>query len=145
MADPDRRDPGQPDRRTGPTLNVPGGRRSTDPEPSHGTRARYLRRCRCTPCRAANAAYLAAWRTHRASGRALLGARMSALEAQHLIRLMLRERWTKHQLAKELGLGRNLARLTHQDMIRLRTALKVRRFYRLRVADPSQPPFETGA
>ena len=30
--------------------------------PEHGTRARYVRGCRCQACRAANAAYQRGWR-----------------------------------------------------------------------------------
>jgi hypothetical protein len=116
-----------------------GGRRITDLEPDHGTRARYRRGCPCLPCRAANAAYWLRWHQAQKAGRKALGSLVSAVEAQRLIRLLKREQWTGEMLARELGKHHDLARLTQQDMITLRTELKVRRVYRTRVlADPER-------
>lgn len=113
-----------------------GGRRSTDPEPSHGTRARYQRGCRCGDCKASNALYWSTWRKQRLSGRAPLRSLVSAVEAQRLIRLILLDWESKMAAARALGLGANLARLTRADMIQLRTELRVRRLYRTRVLAP---------
>jgi hypothetical protein len=106
---------------------------------THGTRATYRTGCRCTPCRAANAGYWRAWWTATQTGQRPLGARVSAVEAQRLIRLLLIEwrtlRRAKSALSDALGLQHNLPRLTEQDQITLRTELKVRRFYRSRVLE----------
>jgi hypothetical protein len=48
----------------------------------HGARRTYRRDCRCVACRAANARYWCAWWTAKQGGRPLLGARISAVEAQ---------------------------------------------------------------
>lgn len=64
-----------------------------------------------------------------------MGALIPAMEAQRLIRLILKDWLSKASLAKELGKHHDLARLTQQQMIRARTALKVRRLYRTRVQD----------
>jgi hypothetical protein len=110
---------------------------------THGTRATYRTGCRCTPCRAANAGYWRTWRTASQTGRPRLGARVSAVEAQRLIRLLLIEwralRRAKSALSEALGLQHNLPRLTEQDQITLRTELRIRQFYRSRMlADPDR-------
>ena len=110
---------------------------------THGTRPTYRTGCRCTPCRAANAAYWRAWHAAHHTGRPRLGARVSAVEAQRLIRLLLIE-WRAQRGAKGLlsaarGLRRHLARLRQQDRVTLRTELKIRQFYRARMlANPDR-------
>jgi hypothetical protein len=126
----------QPDRRRLPTRNEQGGRRATDPEPSHGTRVRYRRGCRCTACRAANAAYWTDWRKGKRGGRVPLGALISAAEAHRIIKVLRAEFLTRQRLAEALGRHHDLARLTHQQMITVRTLLKVRRVYRTRMLEP---------
>jgi hypothetical protein len=110
---------------------------------THGTRATYRTGCRCTPCRAANATYWRAWHVAHQTGRPRLGARVSAVEAQRLIRLLLIEWRAQHRaksaLSEALGLQRNLPRLREQDRITLRTELRIRQFYRSRMlADPDR-------
>jgi hypothetical protein len=110
---------------------------------THGHRISYRTGCRCTPCRAANAAYWRAWRATVQTGRPRLGARVSAVEAQRLIRLLLIEwrasRAAKTLLSQALGLRHNLHRLTQQDRVTLRTELRIRQFYRWRMlADPDR-------
>jgi hypothetical protein len=102
---------------------------------AHGTRGTYKAGCRCTPCRAANAAYWSAWRAQRLTGRAPLGSLVSAVEAQRLIRQLLGERFAKTTLARALGQASHLRRLQTAELITLRTALRVRRFYRLAVGE----------
>jgi hypothetical protein len=105
-------------------------------EPTHGTRRRYQRlACRCTPCRAANAAYWSTWHAQRHKGLTPLKACVSAVEAQRLIRLILKERYRLMALAQSLGVHHGLARLRGQRRVTLKTLLKVRRFYRLHVAE----------
>jgi hypothetical protein len=109
----------------------------------HATRDLYRRGCRCTPCRAANAAYWRAWWAAQRGGRPRLGARVSAVEAQRLLRLLFIE-WrastaAKTLLSQALGLRHNLPRLRQQDRVTLRTELKIRQFYRWRMlADPDR-------
>lgn len=102
----------------------------------HGTRNEYRAGCRCTPCRAANAEYWQRWYLAHKAQKPLLGSRVRAVEAQRLLRLILRERYQKGRLAQALGRHHDLARLSQQSMISLRTFLKVRRFYRTYVLDP---------
>ena len=116
---------------------------------THGTRATYRTGCRCTPCRAANATYWRTWWTAQQTGRPRLGARISAVEAQRLIRLLLIEwrtlRRAKSALSEALGLQHNLPRLTEQDQITVRTELRIRQFYRSRMlADPDRRRADPG-
>lgn len=120
----DRREQG--DRRI--LLPRSGGRRETDPEPSHGTRARYRKECRCCQCRAAEAAYRAALRLLRMHGKTPLGSHVSAIEAQRRIKQLLIERFTKAEIARRLGLKQG--RLKVHDRMTLRKLLKLRRLQR---------------
>lgn len=128
----------RPDRRI--LLPRPGGRRDTDQEPAHGTRARYQKGCRCCLCRAAEAQYRASLRGLHARGKLPLGATMSAVETHRLIAKLLIERFTRGQIARAIGLKRPILEF-HTDVITVRNALKVRRLYRLRVLGegPDQP------
>lgn len=113
----------------------------------HGTRRTYQRDgCRCTPCRAANAAYWRSWHQAKVSGRPLLGARISAVEAHRLIKVIRAEWETREALAKALGRHHDLARLTQQRTISLRMLLKIRRLYRRFMVEPlldtGAPPHE---
>ena len=102
---------------------------------THGNRSTYRRGCRCTRCRAANARYWRFWWTAKKHGRRLLGARISAVEAHRVIALLKRDWLSRMELARALGIPHSLARLTRQDMVTLRTELKVRRLYRTRVLE----------
>lgn len=89
-------------------------------------------------CKAANATYWASWRRTKNAGKLPLGALVPASEAHQLIKV-LRAEWLKRcALAQALGRHHDLAKLTHQHMIRLRTLLKVRRLYRLRMREDPQ-------
>jgi hypothetical protein len=136
MADPERRDPAQPDRRRFPTRTIQGGRRITDADPSHGTRARYRHGCRCLPCKAANARALTDWRRARKAGRVPLGALVPAVEAHRIIKVLRAEWQTKAALARDLGRHHDLARLSQQDMITVRMLLRIRYLYRVRMLEP---------
>lgn len=86
-----------------------------------------------------------AWRLRRAQGRPLLGAHISTAEAHHLLKLIQLERYRNEVLEQAFGIGdRNLARLRKAAMIELRTWLKIRRFYRERVLDPTGGSLESG-
>lgn len=112
---------------------------------AHGTRARYKSGCRCTRCRAANAAYWRRWHIQTRAGRPLLGARVSAVEAHRLIKIMRAEWIEKRRLAAALGISpKNLARLSHQRTISLRMWLKIRRLYRQCMRAPAPSEVLTG-
>lgn len=131
----DRRDPMRADRRR--MLPRDGGRRLTDPEPTHGTRARYQRgACRCTRCRAANAAYWLAWYHAKQDGKPLLGTRINAARTHILMKVIRSEAISNGDLDDALDWWGNYARVRKAKRITLRTALKVARFYRLQVALP---------
>jgi hypothetical protein len=135
----ERRDLTTRDRRTGP-LPRDGGRRATDPQPSHGTRARYQAGCRERCCRAAEAQYRAHLRTQHAKGLIPLGAKISATEAHRRIKQLLVERFSRAEIARRLGLKQPKLRL-HTDFITVRNVLKIRRLYRLTMLTegPDQP------
>lgn len=65
-------------------------------------------------------------------GKAPLGSHISATETHRLIARLLVERFTRGQIAKELGLKRPILEL-HTGAITVRNALKIRRLYRLRM------------
>jgi hypothetical protein len=79
------------------------------------------------------------WRA-RPADRAGLGALVSAVEAQRLVRLILRERYSRSTLAAALGRRGHLAQLAHAQRITLRTFLRVRHFYRTHVLEPPNTP-----
>lgn len=93
----------------------------------HGTRAQYRRGCHCTPCRAANAAYMGHYRRRKAQGRQLLGSRIPAAKT-HIVMRALRAEMSRRQLCLRVGwYANNYARIQHAAWITLRTALKVQR------------------
>jgi hypothetical protein len=115
-----------------------GGRREADAAPDHGTYARYKRGCRCVACRAANAAQSCAQRADARHGKKRLAQRVSAVDAQRLIRLMRREGYQGPQLAAVLGLRpQELRRLMRQRTITVATEITVQLFYEAFVADPA--------
>ena len=75
--------------------------RRRTPLPDHGTRRRYKLGCRCLPCRAANATYVAAW----ARGEHRAHARVSAAPAKRRIQQMQIEGFTLAQIAADLGVS----------------------------------------
>jgi alpha-galactosidase len=100
----------------------------------HGTRATYRTAgCRCTPCRAANAAYWRAWWTATQTGQRPLGARIPAAEAHRVLKLLRLEWPTLGALARALGKHHDLARLRQARTITVRTELRLRQLYRTRV------------
>lgn len=100
---------------------------------THGTRRMYQRgNCRCTPCRAANAAYLSAYRLRKATGRPLLGAKVSAAPAVRMVKALAVEGFTEAEVAYNLGLPDGRLRW-HTTRITVRNLLKLRRFVRLRL------------
>lgn len=103
----------------------------------HGCRSTYQGGCRCTPCRAANAQYMATLRTRQAHGQAPLGTLVNAKEAGAHVRAILIERYSKRELLKQTGLERHtLPRLNATTRCRLKTVLRLRRAYRILVAVP---------
>jgi hypothetical protein len=102
---------------------------------THGTRSAYQTcACRCTPCRAANAAYEAARRHRHANGLPMLGSVVSAVETWRQLRLLTTEYDTEAALATRLGLKDGRLRYGRQR-IRLRTMLKVRARYQFDILD----------
>lgn len=105
------------------------GRRYPARMPDHGTRAQYRAGCRCLRCRAANAAYVAAYRRRRRAPRPLLRTIISPVEARRRIRQLLTEGFSKSDIARRLGLKNRAPRL-HPAGITLAKALKIRRLCR---------------
>ena len=104
---------------------------------THGQRQTYQHGCSCPSCRAANARYVAHLRGQHARGECPLGAHVSAVDTWRLIHRMKIEHYTQAMIAKALGLKQG--RLTfHTTAVTLRTQLKVRRLYRLRMLDDAQ-------
>jgi hypothetical protein len=109
---------------------------------AHGTIACYKRAgCRCTPCKAANAAYQAALRRRKLEGRPILGSHVDAKPAWRWIAALRVERYTNSRIAQLLGLKAPELQL-HTERITLKNLLKVHRLYRLLVREdgPSLPP-----
>jgi hypothetical protein len=104
---------------------------------AHGTRRQYQRaRCRCTPCKAAEAAYRARLRARHARGQPILGSHASASTTWRLLRSLRIEGFTKAEIARRLGLRR--PRLSvHPERVTLRTVLRVQWLYRTVMSEPS--------
>lgn len=95
----------------------------------HGTRHQYRRGCKCLPCRAANAQYVAGYREDRRAGKMRLGARVSPQEARKRVEQMLIERV---KVWEALGITRERQdRRLCPKAITIRKLLKIRRLYRL--------------
>lgn len=121
----DRRDPLQPERRRYPF----GGRRQTDVQPSHGTRASYQRGCPCTHCKAAEAAYRADLRKKHLKGLPVLGALVSSAEARRRIRQLKGEGYTATRIVTMAGWTDARTRHVHilpGALIHLGTLLRIR-------------------
>jgi hypothetical protein len=95
--------------------------------PDHGTRARYQLGCRCLPCRASNACYIAQLRGRKARGLPLLGALISPVEARRRIRQLKLEGYTETRIAQMVGWRDRHLQCTAHARIRLRTLLRIRR------------------
>jgi hypothetical protein len=134
----DRRNPATPDRRA----QTCSGRRATDPQPAHGTRACYQRGCPCTPCKAAEAAYRADLRLKRLKGLPILGALVSPVEARRRVRQLTGEGYTKARVAAMAGWQNGHLQFGAHQRIRLATLLRIRRvaiFAMLEGAEPEAP------
>jgi len=102
---------------------------------THGTRATYQRfACRCTPCRAAEAAYRHALRLQHVKGQLPMGSRIDAAQVKQMVRGMLIEGFTFAEMARRLGLKGQRLRL-HTDKVTLRNYLRIRRLYRRTVSE----------
>lgn len=104
---------------------------------THGTRQTYRTGCHCTPCRAANAAYIAHLRQLHAVGRKPLGALLSGAEAQRYIKALRIERFSRAEIARRLGLKSPKLRLD-TPRLRYRSVLRLRRLYRENMAEGEQ-------
>lgn len=100
----------------------------------HGTRQTYQSGCHCTPCRAANASYIAHLRTLKAQGRQPLGILVPAADTAKRIRQLILEQMKRKDIARELGLKSPILQLhTHPGAwLRLRSVLRIRRLHRLK-------------
>lgn len=106
--------------------------------PDHGTRSRYQAGCRCTPCRAANAVYMAQLRGRKGAGLPPLGSLVSAKEAGAHVRALLVEQYRRRDILDRTGLERHiLPKLNATAKCRLKTLLLLRRTYRILIADPT--------
>jgi hypothetical protein len=104
--------------------------------PVHGRRATYQAGCGCQPCRAANAAYEAAYRRDQRLGKVRLGAVVSATEARKRVQQLRAEHVN---VAAALGLKHRDVRL-HPAGITVRKLLKIRRLYRLLMLEAPDLP-----
>jgi len=100
----------------------------------HGQRRTYQAGCRCLPCKAANARAEANRRAAHRQGRRPLGSKTSPVEAARLVRVLLRERYTRRQIAQALGLKSGRLRL-HPEAITVAKYLRLKRFYRQAMGD----------
>ena len=97
----------------------------------HGTRACYQQSgCRCTPCRAANAAYEAQRAADKAAGKIRLGMIVNGAEAMKRIKQLKAEKISGRALNRLHGL-KNHAFVLHDGGITLRKLYRIRRTYRL--------------
>lgn len=101
----------------------------------HGTRRRY-KGCRCRTCRAAEATYRSALRLRQASGKATLGATVTAaVEARRIIRSLKAEGFSKSVIARDAcGKRDRHLRLPSSGKLTLRRLLELRRFARLKLS-----------
>lgn len=77
------------------------------PMPEHGTRARYMRGCRCTDCYDANGRYCKAYRTHahRTGG---LSKRLNPAPVTRRIRYWESQGYSHGQIARAAGVARRV-------------------------------------
>lgn len=109
----------------------------------HGRRATYqAAHCRCEPCTAANAAYIAQLRRLRIYGRQPLGICVPAGETARRVQQLLIERVTKGQIARALGYRWPRLRVHTKpgEWVTLRTALRIKRLHRLWLGDGVDHP-----
>lgn len=104
----------------------------------HGTRPTYQRGCRCCPCRAANAAYVAQWAKDTAAGKVRLGSIIAPGEAQKRIRQMKAEHLSGRAIIRLSGL-KDHALVLHPNGITVRKLLRIRRLYRLHLLENRDP------
>lgn len=98
----------------------------------HGERRTYKLGCHCLPCRAAEAAYRSHLRQLQAKGTVPLHTIISAVDAWRLIKAMRIEHFKDAEIARELGHQHGTLQL-RASSIRLRTFLRLKRVYRLRM------------
>lgn len=111
----------------------------------HGTRSTYQRLgCRCVPCKAANAHYVAAWTRDHAAGTVRLGSIISPAEALKRIRQMKAEKISGRAINRQNGL-KDHALVLHPSGITVRKLLRIRRIYRLHMLENRDRPTETSA
>lgn len=94
----------------------------------HGTRTTYQRQhCRCTPCKAAEAAYRSNLRLRKAKGQPILGALVSAVEARRRVRQLKLEEYPIARVERMGGWSPRTLQLDRQEQIRLSTLVRIRR------------------
>lgn len=94
----------------------------------HGTRKTYQREhCRCTLCRAANAAYIADLRAKHLKGKPILGALVSPVEARRRVRQLKLEEYPIARVERMGGWSPRTLQLDRQEQVRLSTLLRIRR------------------
>lgn len=106
----------------------------------HGTRQAYQGGCKCRDCRCANAAYISHLRILKAKGQQPLGILVPAKDAARAVRYLLIEGFSQRRVAKEAGLVKRdvLQNFTAEQLIRLRTQLKLRRAYRMLILETNE-------
>ncbi len=105
-------------------------------ERRHGERRHYQAGCRCLPCRAANAQYLAHWRRLRVEGRAPLGRLVPATRVHTWMKVLRLEHFRRADVMRAIGHHpANYAHLRQRAYVTLRTAVRLARVYRTRVLE----------
>lgn len=94
----------------------------------HGSRSTYQGGCRCTPCRAANAAYEAIYRAAKLRRQLMPGAIVRAPDAARQLRLLVTEYESRAALARRLGFKDRHLQFDTASLT-LRNARKIRRLY----------------
>lgn len=95
----------------------------------HGRRRTYQTdKCRCPACRAANTAYERSYRAAVRVGRRPLGAHVAGTAVTAAIAALLRDGYTRGQIAAALGYATR--RLQYGATVTVRTHLRLRRLLR---------------
>ena len=101
----------------------------------HGTRRQYQRhRCRCTPCRAAEATYRARLRARHAHQQPILGSHQSASSTWRMIHSLHAEGFTHGAIASLIGLRTRKLQFD-TERVTLRTVLRVHHVFRTRFCE----------
>lgn len=96
----------------------------------HGVLTTYVNgKCRCTPCRAVNAAYNRWRRAARKAGRLTGGQKISSVGTVRRVHALNRIGWSTPQVFRRAGLGERGRESLRLDMVKVRTAAAIAAVY----------------